>query len=213
MSQRRRIQPIQNLAEKVLKSHAREGEITSFRVENLNVALIQGDITSEETDVIVNAANEQLRHTGGLALAMARKGGDSIQADSDAYIEEFGTVPTGNCAALPPGELKSQYVFHAVGPIYSNHSPTEAKDLLSSAVRSCLEKANELGVKSMAIPAISSGIYGYPTRCCAYHMLEEIVDSADSSELQDLRITILDDETVDQFIPVFDEFRENLVFE
>lgn len=188
-------------------------ELTSFNVGEMRVALVQGDITEEETDAIVNAANQDLNHAGGLARAIATKGGESIQETSNEYIREFGRVPTGGCVVLPSGDLKSRYLIHAVGPIYSEYTPNEAKKLLKDVVKNCFGKTKELDLASISLPAVSSGIYGYPNRCCAYDLLEEIVEGANYSDLEYVRVTIFDDETIGDFLPVFDEFRENLVFE
>lgn len=122
--------------------------------------LVEGDITEMETDAIVNAANEYLAHGGGVAGAIARKGGPAIQRESDEWVRKYGPVPTGSAAITSGGNLKARYVIHAVGPVYDG-TPRSA-ELLASAVRSALKMADEHGLKSVALPAISTGIFGYP---------------------------------------------------
>ncbi len=122
--------------------------------------LVEGDITEMATDAIVNAANEYLAHGGGVAGAIARKGGPVIQRESDEWVRRHGPVPTGAAAITSGGNLKARYVIHAVGPIYDG-TPRSA-ELLASAVRSALKMADEHGLKSVALPAISTGIFGYP---------------------------------------------------
>ncbi|WP_238026805.1 ADP-ribose-binding protein [Metallosphaera javensis (ex Hofmann et al. 2022)] len=133
-----------------------------FRL-NFDVVLTRGDITEVEVDAIVNAANSYLSHGGGVAWAIVRKGGDVIQRESDQYVLEHGPVPVGEVAVTSAGALRARYVIHAVGPRYG----VEGKDKLYSAVRRSLEKAEELGLRSLALPAISTGIFGYPHEDCA----------------------------------------------
>ncbi len=122
--------------------------------------LIEGDITEMATDAIVNAANEYLAHGGGVAGAIARKGGPAIQRESDEWVRRHGRVPTGSAAITSGGNLKARYVIHAVGPIYDG-TPRSA-ELLATAVRAALKMADDHGLKSVALPAISTGIFGYP---------------------------------------------------
>ncbi len=117
--------------------------------------VIQGDITDEDTQAIVNAANSHLKHGGGVAGAIVRKGGQIIQKESD----EIGYVPTGSAAVTSAGSLKAEYVIHTVGPVWGEG---DEDNKLKSAVSSALKLAEEKGIKSVALPAISSGIFGFP---------------------------------------------------
>ncbi len=123
------------------------------------IAIVHGDITEANVDAIVNAANEHLQHGGGVAGAISRRGGDAIQAQSSKSVREHGRVPTGSAAITGAGRLPAKYVIHAVGPIWGS-GDEERK--LAAAVTSALTLADEHGVTSIAIPAISSGIYGMP---------------------------------------------------
>jgi O-acetyl-ADP-ribose deacetylase (regulator of RNase III) len=136
------------------------------------VRVVQNDLTEEHVDAIVNAANEHLSHGGGVAGAIARKGGAAIQRESHAWVREHGLVKTGSAAITGAGELPCKYVIHAVGPVWSGSGDEEAK--LASAVQSALDLAEEHGLESVSMPAISSGIFGFPKPLCAQVMLRTI---------------------------------------
>ncbi len=142
----------------------REVDIASGRIR-----LIKGDITEQKADAIVNAANSYLKHGGGVAAAIVRTGGDIIQDESD----KLGYVPVGSCAVTGAGRLPVKYVIHAVGPRMGEGD--EDKKLLS-ATNAVLEKVKELNLRSVAFPAISTGIFGYPVERCARIMLNGSVD-------------------------------------
>ena len=121
--------------------------------------LVQGDITAQEVDGIVNAANSRLAGGGGVDGAIHRAAGPLLmQQTSERYPKG---CPTGEAVATDAGRLKARHVFHAVGPVWSGGAAGEA-DLLKSAYRRCLELALEHDCESIAFPAISTGVYGYP---------------------------------------------------
>lgn len=126
------------------------------------IELAQGDITSLNVDAIVNAANEQLQLGAGVAGAIRKRGGPSIQEECD----QLGGCPTGSAVVTGGGDLPARWVIHAVGPIW--HGGGEGEEmLLASAVRAALKRAEEIGARSVAIPAISAGVYGFPLRRAA----------------------------------------------
>jgi O-acetyl-ADP-ribose deacetylase (regulator of RNase III) len=131
-----------------------------LKIDATILELMQGDITGMEVDAIVNAANEHLAHGGGVAGAISRRGGPEIQRESDAWVRQHGPVATGSAAITGGGRLPATYVIHAVGPVYDG-TPRSA-ELLASAVNSSLALADEHRLKSIALPAISTGIFGYP---------------------------------------------------
>jgi len=135
--------------------------------------IIQGDITSVPVDCIVNAANEFLQHGGGVAGAIALEGGSEIQRESDRWVEEHGPVPHGKPAFTSAGRLNCQYVIHAVGPVWGSG---DEDSKLAAAVCGSLERADELGLSSIAFPAISTGIFGFPAALAAKVMLSGILD-------------------------------------
>jgi len=123
----------------------------------MHVEVVQGDITAESVDAIVNAANEQLAPGGGVCGAIHAAGGPSIGAE----CRRIGHCPTGGAVATTAGDLPARFVIHAVGPVWHGGGHGEA-DLLAAAYTSSLDEAARVGARSIAFPAISTGIYGYP---------------------------------------------------
>ncbi len=130
----------------------RELPIGTSRIE-----LLQGDITDQDTEAVVNAANSGLRGGGGVDGAIHRAGGPAILA----ACRQLGGCPTGDAKLTTGGNLKATYVIHAVGPVYRDGHHGEA-ELLASAYRRSVEVADEHHVTSLAFPSISTGAYGYP---------------------------------------------------
>ena len=137
------------------------------------ICVVQGDLTAESVDVIVNAANERLMHGGGVAGGISRRGGPAIQDESAAWVRERGPVPTGSAAITGAGSLPCRYVIHAVGPIWGTG---DEEDKLASAVRSALDLADGRELRSISMPGISSGIFGFPKPLCAQVMLGVILE-------------------------------------
>ena len=133
------------------------------------IELVQGDITELETDAIVNAANAKLQLGGGVAGAIRRKGGPAIQAECDRH----GPIRVGEAAITTGGNLKARHVIHAVGPRMGTDRPED--ELLASATRESLRLADEHGLKSIAFPAVSTGVFGYPIERCAAVMIETAI--------------------------------------
>lgn len=145
-------------------------------VGKTTLEIVQGDITALAVDAIVNAANVYLKHGGGVAAAISRKGGATIQEESDTLITKHGPLATGNAVITGGGKLPAKFVIHTVGPIWNEHTPTQADQLLCKAVRSSLVLAEEKQLKSIAFPAISTGIYGFPIERAAPLMLKEAMN-------------------------------------
>ncbi len=165
----------------------------SFKRGNTLVEIVRGDITEEEVDVIVNAANSYLKHGGGVAGAIVRKGGRIIQEESD----RIGFVPVGSAVATTAGALKARYVVHAVGPRWGEGNEDEK---LRSAVTSALRVAEEKGAKSVSLPAISTGIFGFPKEKGAEVILRAILDYIDQgTSLENIRICNIDSLTCEIF--------------
>ena len=144
------------------------------QINQTTLELVEGDITELDTDAIVNAANERLAHGGGVAGVISRKGGPAIQRESDAWVRQHGAVTTGSAAITSGGKLRARHVIHAVGPVYDG--TPRSGELLASAVRAALQMADEHGLKSIALPAISTGIFGYPIAEAARVMLQAAIE-------------------------------------
>lgn len=159
------------------------------------VRAVLGDLTAERVDAIVNAANSQLAHGGGLAGAIVRAGGSIIQEESDA----LAPVGVGGAVATSSGALRCRWVIHAVGPVWGE-GDEEAK--LRSAVHSSLEQARRLGVRSISLPAISTGIFGYPkdagTRVIA-DAVDDWIGENPGSGIEEIRLAAFDDLTASLF--------------
>lgn len=173
----------------------------------IQLQLVQGDITEESVDAIVNAANEHLQHGGGVAAAIAKAGGPVIQRQSNQWVQEHGPIAHDRPAVTDGGDLPCRYLIHVVGPRWG-----EGKEAvkLRQAVDSALSMAEEKGCHSIALPAISTGIFGYPVEEAATVIIEAIVSYAQQIEggtLKQVRITIIDEPTLNQFRQALDGAR------
>lgn len=139
----------------------------NYAINHTTIIIKLGDITEEDTQAIVNAANRELQHGAGVAGAIVQKGGSNIQEESD----RIGTVETGNAAITSGGNLKANFVIHAVGPRMGEGNEDEK---LRLATWNSLRLADEGLIQSIAFPAISTGIFGYPIDRCAFIMLEAV---------------------------------------
>ncbi len=160
--------------------------------------LAQGDLTLEQTDAIVNAANEYLEHGGGVAFAIVRRGGEAIQKESDEWVKKNGPVSHDRPAWTSGGNLPARYVIHAVGPIWGS-GDEDAK--LRACVSGALRVADELRLASIALPAISTGIFGFPKDRAARIILSAVREyfQNEKSGLKTARLTLWDDESVRAF--------------
>lgn len=124
------------------------------------VSALQADITTLEVDAIVNAANTHLQHGGGVAQAIANAGGRIIQQASDDWIRSHGPLTSGTAAVTPAGDMPARLVIHVAGPRFA--ADRDNAGLLATAVAAALNTAADQSCRSIALPAISAGIYGYP---------------------------------------------------
>lgn len=165
--------------------------------------LVHGDLTEARVDAIVNAANSQLMHGGGVAGAIANKGGPEIQAESDRWIREHGTVHHDQPAITGAGCLPCKYVIHAVGPVWGS-GDEDAK--LRAAVIGALKMAERYELSSLALPAISTGIFGFPKEHGAVVILDAILDHLQQqgeSSLREVEVTLIDESSVRVFAREF----------
>jgi O-acetyl-ADP-ribose deacetylase (regulator of RNase III) len=181
--------------------------IDEIRISNIKkvIRLIKGDITEQNVDVIVNPANSFLKHGGGVAGAIVRKGGNIIQIESD----RIGFVPVGSSVITTSGKLPCNAIIHTVGPKMGEGN--EDFKLLKS-IHSSLSLASEKGYTSISIPAISSGIFGFPKDRCADILLEEsikfLTNTNNNTTLQRVEFCIIDDETLFHFKMKFKKLKQ-----
>jgi O-acetyl-ADP-ribose deacetylase len=162
--------------------------------KDIKVRVIRGDLTQSDTDAIVNAANSNLQHGGGVAGAIVRRGGQIIQEESNM----IGYVPVGHCVLTTGGSLKAKYVIHTVGPRWGEG---DEEQKLRNAVKNTLILAAENKFKTISMPAISAGIFGFPKERCARIIIDEITKFAKSNgtSLKEINIYLMDDEIINFF--------------
>jgi O-acetyl-ADP-ribose deacetylase (regulator of RNase III) len=159
------------------------------------IEAVLGDLTEERVDAVVNAANSQLMHGGGLAAAIVRRGGSTIQEES----AQAAPVAVGDAAVTSGGSLPARWVIHAVGPRWGEGNE---EDKLRSAVRASLEQARKLAATSVALPAISTGIFGYPKRDGTLAIVDEILvwlARHPDTSVSSIRLTAFDSPTAECF--------------
>jgi O-acetyl-ADP-ribose deacetylase (regulator of RNase III) len=164
--------------------------------------IVKGDITTDRVDAIVNAANKYLQHGGGVAWAIVRRGGDVIQVESDKWIKQRGPVSHADPAWTSGGTLPAKYVIHAVGPVWGDGDEDHK---LADAVSGSLRMADELKCGSISLPAISTGIFGFPKERAAgviFAAIEKYFSNAQSSTLKTVRILLFDDATIQPFLKI-----------
>ncbi|MGW7337810.1 O-acetyl-ADP-ribose deacetylase [Streptomyces sp. NPDC054808] len=155
------------------------------------ITLVQGDITREHVDAIVNAANSSLLGGGGVDGAIHRRGGPAILAECRRLrAGHLGKgLPTGRAVATTAGDLDARWVIHTVGPVHS--AAEDRSDLLASCYRESLRVADELGARTVAFPAISTGVYRWPLDDAA-RIAVETVRTAETS-VAEVRFVLFDD--------------------
>ncbi len=166
--------------------------------------LVQGDITGRDVDAIVNAANSHLQHGGGVAGAIVRRGGRIIQDESD----RIGFTPVGTAVITGAGKLPSRFVIHAVGP---RMGEGDEDNKLRNAVLNSLLLASRKGLASISLPAVSSGIFGFPKDRCAQILVRESADflKTRESSLKLIEFCIYDDLTMGYFRKEFEALKKD----
>lgn len=170
------------------------------KINRTTLRLVSADLTERDVDAIVNAANTHLQHGGGVAGAIVRKGGRIIQDESNA----IGYVPVGGAAITSAGKLKARFVIHTVGPMMGEG---DEDNKLKKAINSVLALATEKKFKSISVPAISAGIYGFPKDRCAKILVSEtaaFLKKASSTSLELVEFCIFDQEAFGFFRQEFD---------
>lgn len=167
------------------------------------VVLEQGDLTEAAVDAIVNAANNDLELGGGVAGAIRRQGGPAIQEECD----HIGSIPIGEAALTTGGKLKARYVIHAASMQRGGRTTAES---LRASTRNSLSRAAEKNLKTIAFPAVGTGIAGFPMRECAEIMLEEVVQHLKGkTSLQQVRFVLFDAPALETFRQAWAEKRKH----
>ncbi len=163
----------------------------------MRIELVKGDITDQEVDAIVNAANSSLLGGGGVEGAIHRRGGPDILAECKRVRAERWPegLPTGRAVATAAGRLPAKWVIHTVGPVHSKSE--DRSHLLASCHLEALKAADELGAKTVAFPAISTGIYGYPIELAAPVAINAV--KAADTRVEEVRFVLFDDEAYRAF--------------
>ncbi|MDM8000293.1 MAG: O-acetyl-ADP-ribose deacetylase [Dehalococcoidia bacterium] len=169
-------------------------------INKTKLTLIQGDITKQATDAIVNAANSSLMGGGGVDGAIHRAGGPAILEECKKIVAQQGRLPTGKAVITTGGDLKAKYVIHTVGPVWHGGNRSEAA-LLASAYKESLALAVARGLKTVSFPSISTGAYGYPVDSAAAVALQTVVEFLrQKPPLQEVVFVLFDNRTCEVYM-------------
>ena len=168
----------------------------------VRIDLVQGDITTPSVDAVVNAANTALLPGGGVDGAITDAAGPTAFADRERVIAERGStpLPTGDAVATIAGDLDARWIIHTAGPVYSG-TPRDA-DLLARSHRSVLRVADELGARTVAFPAISTGVFGYPVEQAAPVAIAAVREAG--TEVEQVRFVLFSEHDLDVFREALD---------
>lgn len=178
-------------------------ELAEKKIDGKVLRVVQGDLTTRKVDAIVNAANSLLQHGGGVAGAIVRKGGQIIQEESD----KIGFVRVGEAAITTGGTLPAKYVIHTVGPRMGEGD--EDRKLIN-AISNSLKLASEKGFRSVSIPAVSSGIFGYPKEKCAHVLITTalgFLKENPGTSLEMIEFCLFDKDTAGLFVSELKELK------
>jgi O-acetyl-ADP-ribose deacetylase (regulator of RNase III) len=170
------------------------------KVNKTKVSMIQGDITKQATDAIVNAANSSLMGGGGVDGAIHRAGGPAILEECKEIVARQGRLPAGKAVITTGGNLKARYVIHTVGPIWHGGSGNEA-ELLTSVYEECLKLAGDNKLGSIAFPSVSTGAYGYPVDEAAKIAVSTVVSflNEQATSLKEVMFVLFDSRTYQSY--------------
>ncbi len=181
-------------------------EVNEKIIGKAKLGLIQGDITRQATDAIVNAANSGLMGGGGVDGAIHRAGGPAILDECRQIVARIGRLPTGKAVITTGGNLKAKYVIHTVGPVWHGGNRGEA-ELLASAYSESLKLAAERKLRSVAFPSISTGVYSYPVAEAAKVALDTVIFFLrnESTSLQRVLFVLYDSNTYQTYAEQLNE--------
>ncbi|HET7531141.1 MAG TPA: O-acetyl-ADP-ribose deacetylase [Mycobacteriales bacterium] len=161
----------------------------------MRITLVRGDITAQDVDAVVNAANSGLMGGGGVDGAILRAGGQRQLDARRALRDRIGSLPTGHAAASDAGDMAARWVIHVVGPVWRPNE--DRSDLLASCYREALRVADELGATTVAFPAVSAGIYGWPIASAADIAIGTVRSTA--TDVSETRFVLFSDDAYREF--------------
>jgi O-acetyl-ADP-ribose deacetylase (regulator of RNase III) len=179
---------------------SKQGGQMEVTVNKTKISVIEADITGQNTDAIVNAANSGLMGGGGVDGAIHRTGGPAILEECKNIVAKHGRLPTGKAVITTGGNLKARHVIHTVGPIWHGGGRNEA-ELLRSAYYECLKLATENKLASISFPSISTGAYGYPVDEAAKIAVSTVVSflKEQATSLKDIVFVLFDSRTYQSY--------------
>ena len=171
------------------------------------IVTVRGDIVDQDVDAVVNAANTELRPGGGVDGAITRAAGPEAMADRERLVRQGGhpPLPTGTAVAGRGGRLRARWIIYTAGPVYTG-APENARDL-ARCHHATLEVADRLEAASVAFPAISTGVYGYPVRLAAAVAVEAVVRA--STRVQEVRFVLFDDRALEAYVAALNMLRRS----
>ena len=174
------------------------------------LSIIQGDITKQTTDAIVNAANPSLMGGGGVDGAIHRAGGPAILKECKQIVSRQGHLSTGKAVITTGGNLKAKHVIHTVGPIWHGGTRNEA-DLLASAYRESLKAAAEHSLTSVSFPSISTGVYGYPVSDASRVAVKAVASflKEQATSLKEIVFVLFDSRTCEAYSSALDDMEQS----
>jgi O-acetyl-ADP-ribose deacetylase len=173
------------------------------RLRPVEITIVAGDIVEQDVDAVVNAANSGLMGGGGVDGAILRAGGPAQREARRELVGRIGSLPTGEAAACDAGAMRARWVIHVVGPVWTRNE--DRRHLLESCYCNALAVADELGARTVAFPAVSAGIYGWPVDDAADVAVRTV--AATSTNVEEVRFVLFTDDVLAEFQRAHRELR------